>query len=243
MQDKEEKKKRVEKGKSYDRKVLEEIAYLKGLDQSLAEELLSRAREKELKAGANLFHAGDPADGCYVILEGSLKAGLFSEEGDEQFLAVLGPGDIVGELALIDQQPRSASVSALSFSRLAFISQKEFQSFADQNPAVYRHMLRILSARLRTTNETLIARSFLPLSGRVAKTLLQLAESFGKPLGEGRILINHRISQVGIANMSGVARENVSRVLSEWRKKGYISRLSHYYCLEDPRALRALCDI
>ncbi len=216
---------------------LENSFSLEGLDHNLAEPLAALSRPVSIKAGATLFSAGDPGNGCYAVLEGSLKVSIMGVEGDEQLLAVMGPDNIVGELALLDGRARSATVTALKPSRLAFIEKHAFQRFADENPAVYRHMLSIVGKRLRQANDVLAARTFLPLPGRVAQTLLQLAESFGKPIDNGRILIHYKLSQADIANMAGAARENVSRVLNDWKRSGTISRISGYYCLERPGLL------
>lgn len=205
---------------------------LEGLDPELTSDLSRLARPMKLAAGAILFENGDPGNGFYAVIEGSLKVSILSIDGDEQLLAVLGPGDLVGELALLDGRPRSATVSALKEAQLAFVDKAAFARFADENPAVYRHMLSIVGKRLRHANDVLAARSFLPLPGRVAQTLLQLAETFGKPLDDGRMLIHYKLSQADIANMSGAARENVSRVLNDWKRSGTISRISGYYCLE-----------
>ncbi len=216
---------------------LEKSFSLQGLDPGLAQKLFALAHTTQVKAGTMLFESGDPGNGCYLVLEGSLKVSMLSVDGDEQLLAVLGPGHIVGELALLDGRPRSARVSALKASRLSFVDRGAFERFADANPAVYRHMLKIVGGRLRQANDVLAARSFLPLPGRVAQTLLQLAEIFGKPLDGGRLLINYKLSQGDIANMAGAARENVSRVLNDWRRAGTISRISGYYCIEDRERL------
>lgn len=206
---------------------------LEGLAPDLARGLFSLARSMQVKPGAILFQAGDPGNGCYLVIEGSLKVSILSAEGDEQLLAVLGPGHIVGELALLDGRPRSATITTLKAARLCFVERSAFEEYADANPAVYRHMLKIVGGRLRQANDVLAARSFLPLPGRVAQTLLQLAEIFGKPLAEERLLINYKLSQGDIANMAGAARENVSRVLNDWKRAGTISRISGYYCIED----------
>lgn len=210
---------------------------LEGLSGDLAIELARLARPMKLGSGAILFEAGDPGNGCYAVTDGSLKVSILSVEGDEQLLAVLGPGHLVGELALLDGRPRSATVTALKASEVSFIDKAAFESFADANPAVYRHMLSIVGQRLRQANDVLAARSFLPLPGRVAQTLLQLSETFGKPLEDGRILVHYKLSQADIANMAGAARENVSRVLNDWKRSGTISRISGYYCLEKPDIL------
>ncbi|WP_208998478.1 Crp/Fnr family transcriptional regulator [Roseibium aquae] len=217
---------------------LENSFSLQGLCPELAEGLSRISRPMTLPAGSVLFEAGDPGNGCYALLEGSLKVALISLEGDEQLLAVLGPGDLVGELALLDERPRSATVTALKEARLSFIEKSAFDRFATDNPAIYRHMLFIVGKRLRNSNDVLAARSFLPLPGRVAQTLLQLSETFGKPLDNGRVLIHYKLSQSDIANMTGAARENVSRVLNDWKRGGIISRISGYYCLEKPDFLQ-----
>lgn len=217
--------------------VLRKSFSLEGLEPDLAARLFALAHTIDGKPGSILFQAGDPGNGCYLILEGSLKVSILSVDGDEQLLAVMGPGHIVGELALLDGRPRSATVSVLKAARLSFIDRSAFEGFADDNPAVYRHMLKIVGGRLRQANDVLAARSFLPLPGRVAQTLLQLAEIFGKPLADERLLINYKLSQGDIANMAGAARENVSRVLNDWKRAGTISRISGYYCIEDKRRL------
>jgi len=216
---------------------------LEGLPEELAQCLFSLARPVTLKAGKVLFSAGDPGNGFYSVLEGSLKVILTSHEGGEQLLAVLGPDAIVGELSLFDDRPRSATVAAVKQSRLAFVEKSAFQRFADDNPAVYRHMLQIVGKRLRTSNDALAARSFLPLPGRVAQSILQLADSYGREVGPGRVLIHYKVSQSDIANMAGGARENVSRILNDWKRCGNISRISGYYCIEKHDVLAAAASL
>jgi CRP/FNR family cyclic AMP-dependent transcriptional regulator len=226
-----------------DEKFLDQSFSLEGLAPELKAGLIDLARSVNLKSGQVLFVAGDAGDGCYAVIEGSLKVSIVSAEHGEQLLAVMGPGSIVGELSLFDARPRSATVSARKPSRLAFIHKHAFMRFADDHPALYRHMLEIVGRRLRQANDVLAARSFLPLPGRVAQSLLQLAETFGKPVEPGRILIHYKVSQAELANMAGAARENVSRVLSEWKRAGTISRISGYYCIEDKDALEAVSQL
>jgi CRP-like cAMP-binding protein len=124
--------------------------------------------------------------------------------------------------------------------RLAFVPKSGFERVADANPAIYRHMLRVVGDRLRETNVARRAQDFLPLTGRVAQTMLRLATAFGKPVENGRTLIHHKITHAGIASMVGVARENVSRTLSQWQRDKVVSRISGYYCIENEPALRDL---
>jgi len=222
--------------------VLSQSVALDGLPDELAAELIQVARTRPVKSGTALFEAGDPGDGFYALLEGSLRVVLRGED-DEQVLAILSPGAIFGELSLFDGEPRSATVIATKASRVAFFEKAAVFRFADDNPAVYRHMLRIVGKRLRASNATLAARSLLPLAGRVAQTMLNLADLFGKDVGQGRILVHHKISQADLAALVGAARENVSRILNDWKREGHISRISGYYCIEDRSALRALAAL
>lgn len=223
--------------------VLENSLALGGLPDELSHGLAALARPMKLSGGQRLFSAGDPGNGFYAVLEGSLKVTLENQEGDEQVLAVVGPGGVVGELSIFDGEPRSANVVAQKPSRVAFINKAYFESFADDKPALYRHMLKIIVGRLRKANNVLAARSFLPLSGRVAQVILQFADDFGKPVDGDRILVHHKVSQAEIAKLVGAARENVSRALNEWRRAGAISRISGYYCIEDRMALEAAARI
>ncbi|MEZ5775821.1 MAG: Crp/Fnr family transcriptional regulator [Hyphomicrobiaceae bacterium] len=190
-------------------------------------------RRRPLKADQALFHRGDRADGCYVILEGVLKVDAAGTDGAETLVALLGIGDVVGEIGLIDGRPRSATVTALKPSRVAFLDIDAFHRFAAEHPSLYRHMLRILGARLRTANESLALQHGRPLAGRLAGVLLRMADGFGRPLDGGRVLIHETVSQSLLAQMSGAARENVSRQMSAWRRDGLVSKVARYYVIED----------
>jgi CRP/FNR family cyclic AMP-dependent transcriptional regulator len=184
-----------------------------------------------------LFLAGDPGDGCYRVEDGLLKVTMVSRTGTERILAFLGPGAIVGELSMIDGRPRSASVVAVREAALSFLTRAAFETFAQAHLEVYKSLVSILATRLRETDMVIAAGSFLPLKGRVASTLLELAENFGQDVGSGRIVIRQKIGQADIAAMAGIARENASRILNDWKRRKLVSRLSGYYCLENKAQL------
>jgi CRP/FNR family cyclic AMP-dependent transcriptional regulator len=155
------------------------------LPPELAAPLFATARTQRLRADQTLFTAGDPGDGCYRVEQGLLKVSVVSPSGSERILAILGPGALVGELAMIDAQPRSASVVAARDSELSFISRSAFEAIAKTHPDIYRHIVKLLAQRLRDTNMVVAAMSFLSLKGRVAQALLSLAEAFGNDVGSG----------------------------------------------------------
>jgi CRP/FNR family transcriptional regulator, cyclic AMP receptor protein len=206
---------------------------LSGLPEHLSASLFTRAAAVGLSADEVLFLAGDSGDGCYRVEEGLLKVTMMSRGGDERILAFLGTGAIVGELSILDGLPRSASVVAVRDSKLSFLSRAAFEEFAQKHPEIYKSLVTMIATRLRETDAVIAAGSFLPLRGRVALTLLELAQDFGQDVGSGRIVIRQKIGQSDLAAMAGIARENVSRILNDWKRRKLVSRLSGYYCLED----------
>jgi CRP-like cAMP-binding protein len=210
---------------------------LSALPGRLTTDLFTGAKPARLAADEVLFLAGDPGDGCYRIEDGLLKVTMVSRSGTERILAFLGSGAIVGELSMIDGRPRSASVVAVRDARLSFLSRAAFEAFAQKHPEVYKTLITLLASRLRETDIVIAAGSFLPLRGRVASVLLELAENFGQDVGSGRIVIRQKIGQSDLAAMAGIARENVSRILNDWKRRKLVSRLSGYYCFENKAEL------
>ena len=207
------------------------------LPSALSASLFREARVVRLAPQQMLFIAGDPGDGCYQVEEGLLKVVAPSPSGGDRILAILGPGELVGELSMIDGLPRSASVTTLRESKLSFVSRSAFNAVAHKQPEIYRHITALLARRLRNVDDALTATSFLPLKARTARALLGLSDAFGKDVGSGRILIRQKFSQGDLAAMAGVARENCSRILQDWTRRSLVSRLAGYYCLEDKAAL------
>ena len=205
--------------------------------------LLEAARPLELKVRQVLFHAGDPGEGCYLLRDGVVKAAVVARDGQERLLAVLGPGSLIGELSLIDGQPRSATISALKPSRLLHLPAPVFFRQADANPLVYREALRILARRLRETNESVVAQGTVPVVGRVARAFASLAQGLGEERPGGHILIADKITQTDIAGMAGVARENASRAINDLLRDGILRRDGSHYVIARPDELMDLAEI
>jgi len=212
--------------------------FIAALPADLSAGLFSKGPSIRLKANQLLFGVGDPGNGCYRIDAGLLKVSALSRSGGERILAILGTGSIVGELSTIDNAPRAATVIALRDSELSFVSRANFYGFADEHPQVYMHLMILLARRLRETDGVIAASSFLSVKGRVARTMLSLAEAFGHDVGAGRIVIRQRLSQSDLAAMSGTVRENVSRVLNEWQMEAVLTRTRGYYCIERTATLK-----
>ena len=209
-----------------------------GLPTHLSRELFARAQVVRLPAGRVLFWEGDSGDGCYRVEGGLLKLTMISKSGNERILAFHGPGAIVGVLPIIDGLPRPMSAVAVRDTVLNFLSRTEFEAFAEKHPELCQSLLRLLTNRVRKRDKMLAATSFLRVKGRIAQTLLELAEHFGEEVEPGRIVIRQQISQYDLAAMVGAAREYVARTLSNWQRRKLVSRRpSGCYCLKNKALL------
>jgi CRP/FNR family cyclic AMP-dependent transcriptional regulator len=190
---------------------------LGGLPRELSDKLLGE-KSVTLRKGETLFERGDAGDGCYWLRHGVVTICANSASGEQRILAILGPGALIGELAMIDGLPRSASVAAVRDCSLTFISRAAFTVMLRSHPDVYKDIVAMLAARLRQSDDEMIASSFLTMRARVARALLQFARHLGEETETGRVVIRHKITQSDLAAMAGVARESVSRTINAWNK-------------------------
>jgi len=195
---------------------------LRGLPDRYASQLLATAKTVQLPSGNILFGQGNPGDGCYWLQRGVLKVSVVSQRGQERIIAILGAGAIVGELAMIDDLPRSATVSAIVDCELVFVSRESFTNFMRQHPELNGFLITTLVARLRQTDEEAAAMTFLTVKARVARALLRIADVLGHDADGGLVAIHEKVRQDDLAAMAGVARENVSRTLSNWRRNSVV---------------------
>ncbi|MCB1377880.1 MAG: Crp/Fnr family transcriptional regulator [Alphaproteobacteria bacterium] len=217
--------------------------YLDGAPWHVRRAFLNTARPVDLTTREVLFHAGDSGDGCYIVRKGVVKAAVIAKDGQERLLAVLGPGSLIGELSLIDDEPRSATVSALRECSLLHLTKSGFFRLADSNPLIYRQALRILAQRLRGTNDAVVAQGTITVAGRVARAFASLADGLGEEQPDGRVLLKYRVSQSDIAGMAGVARENASRAINDLLRDGVLARQQSFYMIEKPAILLDMAAI
>jgi CRP/FNR family cyclic AMP-dependent transcriptional regulator len=208
------------------------------LPEGLIQQLFEGATSGQAEAGSALFSEGDEGDGLYVIDRGLLKIVVNSPAGEERILSILGPGAIVGELAVIDGLPRSASAVVMQDCEFRFVSRKLFTTFTALHPTFYRDLVKILTTRLREADKELAATTFLSGRGRLARALVELADNFGKRCGDGVVVLEHSISNADLAAMAGLARESVSHVLTEWRERKLVTQIERQLCIQDVAALK-----
>ena len=207
------------------------------LDQDSSASLRSSMSEIELARGEVLFHEGDPGDSLYVVLRGKIKLGRTSGDGRENLVAVLGPGEMFGELSLFDPGPRSAGATALVDSTLLGLSSDELTPWLATRPDVARALLRAIARRLRRTNDSMSDLFFSDVPGRVAKALLDLSARFGTPAEDG-IHVAHDMTQEELAQLVGASRETVNKALADFAARGWLQISARSVLILDTERLR-----
>jgi len=179
--------------------------------------IASHGVARRYSKGSILINEGDESDSVYVILEGKVKVYLSDENGKELILRIQGPGEYFGELAIIDSAPRSASVITVEPTRVSVVTRAEFEQCMRANDDVAVQLIRSLAARVRSLTENVRNLALLDVYGRVARTLLNLAED-----QDGTQVVPQRLTHQEIANMVGASREMVSRIMKDLTEGGYI---------------------
>ena len=204
-----------------DHDVVRKAPLFGGLDEQAAETLIGSMNAQRLERGDVLFHEGDQGDRLYVIGEGKIKLGRTSSDGRENLLAILGPGEMFGELSLFDPGPRTATATAVAETQLLSMGNEQLKEFLHQRPGVAATLLAALARRLRRTNDVLADLVFTDVPGRVAKALLDLAARFGRPVEDG-ILVAHDLTQEELAQLVGASRETVNKALADFASRGWL---------------------
>ena len=194
-----------------------------GIDTDAALALLSTMTPRDLARGEAVFREGDRGDCLFVIGAGKVKLGRRSNDGRENLLSVLGPGEMFGELSLFDPGPRTATATVVADASLYELSHTELIGWLEAYPAVAKHLLEALARRLRRANETLADLVFSDVPGRVAKALLDLSTRFGEPVEDG-LRVAHDLTQEELAQLVGASRETVNKALADFAARGWVRR-------------------
>jgi CRP/FNR family transcriptional regulator len=201
--------------------VLAGVPLFAGLDGETASILVRALTTRSVERGHVVFSEGDAGDRLFVVLHGKVKISRAAADGRENLLAVLGPGEMFGELSLFDPGPRTATVTAVTDAALASLDHDDLRPLLLQQPGVAVQLLRALAQRLRRTNEAMADLVFTDVPGRVAKALLDLADKFGTP-EDGSVRVRHDLTQEELAQLVGASRETVNKALSEFASRGWL---------------------
>lgn len=211
---------------------------LRALAPEQLDGLLQKATNRELGTGDAIINQGDEnGDFAVYLLTGGLKVSFVSAGGREIILSYCAPGELVGEIALLDSGPRTATVTAIVPSRVLLFPTQAFLETVSASPASVAALMRELAKRVRQQNLVIESDRTFSMGPRLARALVRLIDKDG---GGGRLLYNPSQSDLGA--FAGLARENVSRLLSEWEAQGIIARDGRTLELRDPEYLRLMAE-
>ena len=208
------------------------VPLFKSLDTVERERFAELVREKSYPKGSVIVFEDDPGDALFVVRSGRVKVVLLAEDGREVILGLLSVGEHFGELALIDDQPRSAHVIAMEESSILVLRRDDFRRRVEANPVVAWALLQELSRRLRRADVTIGNLVLLDVPGRIARLLLDAAQECGDDL------IDKPLTHQTIAQVIGASRETVSRALRDFQENGWVTSERRRIRLLDKGALR-----
>jgi len=192
-----------------------------------------------LAAGETIFHEGLPAFGLYIICQGKVKLAKHPRGGHAQILKLLGPGEILGEKTLFDQETYTSFAKTLEPSQLVFIPRDEFMAFIKDHPEVAIRLIEKLARELKACGEKLVELTCRSAKERVARLIWEFARAYGVKTEEG-IDVGVELPRAELAEMAGVSKETAIRILSELKDRGIISLPGRRIVVTDLEKLQKL---
>jgi CRP/FNR family transcriptional regulator len=217
--------------------LLQRVPLFEQLSAAELEPVALVAVPRSFPKGVRVFHEGDSSDACYIVRSGDLRVTREHPDGRAIALATLGPGDIFGELAMLDGGTRSASVETLADCELLALPAPDMRRVVAEHGEIAAKLIIALTRRLRETNERVARQSFQTVPSRVAGVLLQLIAE--ETATEGRMGVTVRMNQADLAQLAGTSRESVSRFLATLERAGVVRVGRGRVTVVEPRRLRA----
>jgi CRP/FNR family cyclic AMP-dependent transcriptional regulator len=218
--------------------ILSEVALFRGLTAEQVSKMRPQLRRRTFPASTNILTAEEPGETVYVVLEGSVKVYVSRPDGTEVVLAVLGRGELVGEMSLADSLGRSANVITLEETSFLLIDLRTFRASMEEMPTIALNLANVVSRRLRLANAHLRSVAAMDVTERVAAQLLALAREYGEPSPGGGTLIPLPLTQGDLAGMVGASRVRVNQAMAFCKKRRYLSvGTDHRITVHDADAL------
>jgi CRP-like cAMP-binding protein len=218
---------------------LSSLTLFAGLAPQQLEQIATRIQRRTFALGVTLFHQDMPGTMMYMLESGSVRVISIGRTGQELTLNVLGPGEIFGELSILDGEQRSATAITLAPTVLWLLSQIDLTKIMNEYPPVNQAMVQLLVDRVRATARRLEAMTFQDVLGRLAFELLSLADRSGIPAEQGTE-ITIPLTQVDLATMVGATRESVNKGVSILRTQGLIDFDGNRWFIQDPDGLQQI---
>ena len=211
----------VELKKDDTRNILSDIQLFEGLTPAQLDWVSHRAHRRVFPTGKNVMLVEQPGEAVFIILHGTVK--VYTEQGGrDAILSILGSGDLLGEMSLIDSVGRSASVVTLEDSLMLWMDKVTFNYILDNFPPIARNLVKILSARVRLSDQMIQSLATLDVNGRVARQLLAFAERYGRDT-DGMVKIRIALTQSDIADLVGASRKRVNQTMVYFKEEGLVS--------------------
>lgn len=221
------------------RELLGSVSIFASLGEAELDLLLQATTTKTLKPKDVLCCKGDPGNQLYGILSGSLKVTTTGTDGKDVMFGLMGAGEIIGEIALLDGEERSATVTAVEKTELLTLDRRELIPFLETNPSAAIGLAGVLAARVRQLSDRAEDRQTMPLPGRIAKRLISLSLQYGKhPIVGGPVEV--RMPQQDLADLVGTTRESVNKQLRAWEEEGIVELGRGRVVLKRPESLEAV---
>jgi len=221
------------------RQLLASVSIFSPLGDAELDQLLQATTTKRLEPKEVLCRKGDEGNQLYGILSGSLKVTTTGTDGKDVMFGLMGAGEVIGEIALLDGEERSATVTAVERTELLTLHRRELIPFLENNPRAAIGLASVLAARVRRLSDRAEDRQTMPLPGRIAKRLLALADEYGKyPILGGPVEV--RMPQQDLADLVGTSRESVNKQLRAWEEEGIVELGRGRVVLKQPDALEAV---
>lgn len=203
-------------------KLLSSSFLFSGLNDEEFEKIAAFAKVKKISGDKTVFSKGDPGNSMFAVISGRLKVQNISEDGKSLIMGFLEPGAVFGEIAVLDNKPRTASILSVEPSELLVIDRAPFMRFLETYPSVAIKLMMAICERLRTTDEFLENLVFMSVTSRLARMLRILADKYGVATPSGTE-ISMKISQGELANLIGTSRESVNKQLRAWEESALLS--------------------
>ena len=204
-----------------DQKILEKVPLFYGLSPEAMQNLVQATTRKTYPKDTTLVEENETGETLYMIFSGKVKVTNIGPDGKEVILSVLGPGEFFGEMALLDDEPRSATVVTMEKTEMISLRRKEFFFLLENNKEILAKLLSTISGRLRHANAQIRSLALLDVLGRIARLFLDLSSKEGRKLLDGSVVFRRPTHQE-IASMVGTSRETVSRMIGDLSREGYI---------------------
>ncbi len=206
---------------SNDINFLRNVSIFEELPERDLEKIAQLVTRKTFSKGNVILMEDEIGSALFIIMEGKVKVSRLDETGREVILSILGPGEVFGEMSLLDGMKRSATVSALTDTDVFIIYRDDFLNLLNQHPQIAISLLKELTQRLRKADMQIKSLSLKDAEGRIGCVLMMLADDLGK-MYKGQVIVEGLPTQQDLANMAGTSRETVSRILSKFEKRGLI---------------------